>query len=103
MTTLSEQLKLLRREAHKRGLGVRQDKRLTKSKFRAMQPYAGRELDEPYVEDAITFEPKSKRKLKRLVVDVNHEIREFDKQKCGWKYKRAHKFANSKQRDFNYD
>ncbi len=95
---LKEQLKSLKTAAKRRGLVVRHDKGLKDTPYRAMNPRAARseEVDQCCPKNAILFESKY---LPEEVMDIRHEILEYDKMgKPHWKYKRAHKFANRKQR-----
>jgi len=98
MLNLKDKLKYLKKQAHKRGLKIRKDKRLARSPYRAMHPLAGKTLKQPYINRCITYEPRTKHKIRRLVLDTNHELWEFDKMRQGWSYEKAHKFANRKQR-----
>jgi hypothetical protein len=98
MMNLKEQLNYLRKKAHERGLKIRKDRRLIKTPYIAMHPYAGRELKQPFIKKHITYQPDLERRKRKLVMDVNHELIEYDLMKKGWKYKKAHKLANRKQR-----
>lgn len=102
MSTLKEQFNTLKKEARKRGLKIKKDKRLNNCPYRAMHKYAGIELGQPYIKDAITYTPKTAKNKKRLVMDTRHELIEFDHMRKGLKYKQAHKIANRKQRTVNY-
>ena len=97
--TVREKLATVRSKASARNLKIRKDRRLVKTPYRAMNEYAGKELKQPYTKGCITYSPHTRSK-KTLAMDLNHEIIEFDKMKKGWRYKRAHKLANRKQRTF---
>ena len=97
--TIREKLATVRRKASARKLKIRKDRRLLQTPYRAMNEFAGKELKQPHIKGYITYSPQIKTK-KMLVMDLNHEIIEYDKMKKGWKYKRAHKLANRKQRSF---
>jgi hypothetical protein len=92
--SLKSQFSELKQAAKERGLKIAKDKRLKKTPYIAMQPKAAKELNQPYKKKTITH---CGQKLRKLVMDVRHEIIEYDKMKRGWKYKAAHKFANRKQ------
>ena len=79
-------------------MGIRKDTRLAKTPFRAMNPRAGRVLGMPYMPKAITYGVRSQSPLKRRVMDIRHEIIEFDEMGKGKEYKTAHRIANRKQR-----
>jgi hypothetical protein len=106
--TLKKQFEVLKKEAHKRGLKIRKDKRLTPTKYRANHPLVS-EIVGFEVKGSIGYDPKHCKTLKRKVMDVRHEIVEMDTMKPlikkGYSVKRAykigHKVANKKQRDPN--
>ena len=91
-----EKLRYLKIKAQERGLKVRQDKRLTKTPWAAMHPLAGGVLKQPFIKKSVTFDPDLPRR--KIIMNINHELFEHDKMKIGWSYKKAHKFANRKQR-----
>lgn len=103
IVTLKEQETQLKKAAKKRGLKIRADKRLHHTPYRAMHKYAAIELKQPHIKKTITYDPnysgyKGKNGKKCLVMDIRHEIIEYDAMKGGKKYKTAHKKANRKQR-----
>lgn len=100
MQSLKQKELYIKQEAKKRNLKIKQDKRLTKTPYRAMQPFAGKELDQPYIKNHITYEPKSKKNKGKLLMDLNHEIIEYDLMKKKLPYHKAHKISNKKQRRF---
>ncbi len=97
--SLKEQEYQLRQAAKRRGLRVRKDPRLAKTPYRAMNPRAARELHQPCPPRTITYILSKRRPKSRKVLDIRHEIREFDRMGLGWKYRKAHRDANRKQRD----
>ena len=100
--TSEEKLRLVKEQAKQRGLKVRFDKRLRKTPYRAMNPHAGKELEQPFIKKTLTYGPRSKTSKHKMCMDLNHENIEDYKMKQGWCYEVAHKFANRKQRNFNY-
>jgi hypothetical protein len=100
MMTLKERELYVKREAKKRNLKIRVDKRLNKTPYRAMQPFAAIELKQPFIKKYITYAPYLKKRKRTLIMDIHHEILEYDKMKKKWRYRKAHSFANRKQRSF---
>ncbi len=96
--SLKEQDLALRRAARERGLGVRKDKRLDASPYRAAHPRLKGQVDVPIKKKCITYGTHSEKPLKKKVMDLRHELHEWDKRGQGWKYPAAHRFANRKQR-----
>ena len=97
--TLDQKFEHLKQEAKVRGLKVQKDPRLTKSPYRASHPLSCTFVDDiPTKKKAITYEPASERNKHKLVMDINHEIIEYDLAKKGVGYKKAHRIANRKQR-----
>ena len=106
MVTLKQRIINVKRAARKRGLGISADKRLSTTPYRAMNPRAARELKQPTIRRACTYDPRfsdpngCKSKQKMFVLDTSHELIEFDEMGKGKRYKTAHKIANRKQRSF---
>jgi len=101
--TTDQKLKLLRKEAKKRGLKIAVDKRLNNTPYRAAHPKSDKYVNDIVVrKNAITVAPFVARNKKKMAMDVNHELFEFDKAKKGWGYKKAHTYANRKQRNFKW-
>lgn len=98
MSELRDELKSLKRVAHKQGLGVQKDKRLSQTPYAAMNDLAGKELNMPHRKKAITYDPTCHKALRKRVMDIRHELIERPLMKKGMRYKRAHKIANRKQR-----
>ena len=102
MIPLKEQEEQLKQAAKKRGLIIKKDKSLTKTPYRAMNPHAARELKQNCPKNAITYDPKRIKTKRMKVMDLRHEIIEFDEMCKGKKYKTAHKKANRFQRTIGY-
>lgn len=90
---LKEQEKGLRKAAKDRGLKVRKSTALEKTPYRAMNPLAAKELGVKCPKDKILYTKQSKK-----VLDIRHELVEYDEMAKGKTYKTAHKVANRKQR-----
>lgn len=97
--SLREQEYQLRQAAKRRGLRVCRDPRLAKTPYRAMHPRAAKVLKQPCRKRTIGYILSSRRPKSRMVLDVRHELIEYDKMQQGWSYARAHAYANRKQRD----
>jgi hypothetical protein len=100
--TLKQQLNLLKKAAKKRGLVIRKTPKLSNTPYRAMQPMAAKELKINNPKNTIGYTNNCERTKKRLVMDIRHEIIEYDAMKKGARYKTAHKLANRKQRTPEY-
>lgn len=106
---LKQQFEVLKKEAHKRGLVIREDKRLTKTPYRACHPLVA-PITGIKTKNLIGLDPKHCKPLRRKVLDSRHELQEMDKMKLllkkGYSVKRAykigHKYANRHQRDVDY-
>jgi hypothetical protein len=101
MLSLKEQERHLRQAARNRGLCVKRTRGLSKTPYRAMNPRAAKELGVPWSSHMIGYDNYSARTHKRLVMDLRHEIIEYDRMGRGWRYRRAHRMANRKQRTVN--
>jgi hypothetical protein len=99
--TLKQQLALLKKSAKKRGLTIRHTPKLKSTQFRAMNPPAAKELGIKSSKHTIGYTNLCKKTPRRFVMDMRHEIIEYDAMKKGKKYKSAHKIANRKQRNIN--
>jgi len=96
--TYKDKLNFLKKEAARRGLKIKKDKRLTKTPYRASHPLVEDMIGVKNKGKFITYEPRTERNKRRLVMDINHEICEFDLMKKGYSYRHAHKISNRKQR-----
>jgi hypothetical protein len=107
--TDEEKMRLVRKQAKDRGLGIKFDPRLTSTPYRAMNPTIGKILDQPYEEKALTYGAHSEA-FHDVPMDLNHEnIEDWEAKRLLKKgvpkekiYPRAHKIANAKQRNFRF-
>lgn len=99
LALLTAQLHELKNAAKTRGLKVEQDKRLQGTPYISMNPRAAKELHQPCRKRAITF--WGERSLQHEVMDIRHELIEYDEMGKGKPYKVGHKIANRKQRTVN--
>jgi len=105
---LDDQFKHLRNEAKKRGLVIRKDERLEKTPYRAAHPFVEFRTGLKHT-GRIDYDPKHVNSKRELVMDVRHEIIEYDKmgklKRKGYSderaFKVAHNLANKKQRNPN--
>lgn len=97
--SLKVQMRELRHAAAERGLRIRHTPSLTHTPFRAMNPLAAKENSIPWPRDLIGYDGVYCRTSRMKVMDIRHEIREFDRMKQGWHYPAAHKDANKVQRN----
>lgn len=101
--TLKQQLDILKKAARKRGLTIRKTPQLSNTEYRAMNPQAAKELGIKSPKKTIGYTSNCERTKRRLVMDIRHELIEYDAmKKYGMKYKKAHKIANRKQLSVNY-
>lgn len=96
---LDSRLRYLKSQARKRGFKVVVDKRLDKTPYRAAHPKSDRYVDDIVVKNkAITVAPFVAKNKRKMAMDVYHELLEHEGYTKGWGYKKAHNFANRKQR-----
>jgi hypothetical protein len=97
--SLKKQEQYLRKQAKKRGLKIRHTPSLNSTPYRAMHPCASKELGIKNPKNTIGYTKYSERPKRRFVMDLRHELIEYDLMKNKkYKYKKAHKIANRKQR-----
>lgn len=96
--TLQKQMESLRRAARSRRLSIRAMPSLRKTPYRAINPRAAKELGVKCGKHTIGYDPAIVKGKSMRVMDVRHEIVEFDEMGKGKRYKTAHKVANRKQR-----
>lgn len=94
---LNKQYQDLLKAAHRRGLRVRRDDSLKKTEYRAMHPRAAKELGLKCPKNTITYQLSCRRPKSRRVLDLRHEIVEWDEMSKGKRYKAAHRIANKRQ------
>jgi hypothetical protein len=99
--SLNQQLRELKKAAKKRGLTIRSTPKLKETPYRAMNPEASRELGIKSSKHTIGYTKLCQKTPRRFVMDIRHELIEYDAMKKGKKYKSAHKLANRKQRNLN--
>jgi hypothetical protein len=101
--SLKQQEQELRNQAKKRGLKIRYTPQLKKTPYRAMNPMASKELGIKCGKNIIGYTKNSARTKRRFVMDMRHEIIEYDTmKKRKLHYPKAHKIANRKQRTVGY-
>jgi hypothetical protein len=99
---LKVQMRELKRAAAERGLRIRHTPSLSKTPFRAMNPLAAKENNIPWPKDLIGYDGLSCGTTQMNVMDIRHEIVEYDYMKDRRRhYKSAHKVANKKQERVN--
>ena len=105
--TPKEKLDAIKGHLLEKGKLIIGDERLNDSPYRAMQEEAGKELGQPYIKGHYTFAPdiydlRTNKDKEKLAMDINHEDIENKVMKKGLPYKKAHKIANRKQRNFEH-
>ena len=93
------QMLILKKVAKRHNLKIRPDKRLCKTPYRGMNPYAAKALNQPCPKKTLTYDPRLDKTQKRIVMDIRHEILEYQEMQKGKSYKIAHKKANKFQRN----
>ena len=97
--TLSDRIDYLKQLARKRGMKVEVDKRLDNTPYRAAHPKSDKYVNDIVVKKkSITVAPFVAKNKHIMAMDTYHELLEHNKYKKGWGYKKAHDFANRKQR-----
>jgi hypothetical protein len=95
---LKEQMTDLKRAAKQRGLRIRATPSLSKTPFRAMNPRAAKEEGVKFPKHTIGFDPHIRMSQSERVMDIRHELIEYDQIGKGHHYKVAHRYANRRQR-----
>jgi hypothetical protein len=95
---LTVQMNILTRAARHRHLSIKPMPSLSRTAFRAMNPRAAREEKIRWPTNIIGYDPQVRMPKPKRVMDIRHELIEYDKMGKGCHYLKAHKYANRKQR-----
>jgi hypothetical protein len=95
---LTAQMNILTRAAQHRHLRIKAMPGLSRTPFRAMNPRAAKEEKVKWPANVIGYDPQVRMPKQKRIMDLRHELIEYDKMGSGLHYLKAHRYANRKQR-----